>query len=441
MSSGYPKNLQYLVKRISNYSKNTVRLQTLNQTTATNGQIITVDLPSNALVDLNSLTMFFTGTTSTTSGFATFPRNIETLLERVEVEVNGQVINGGCQYYNQLWQVVADTTIGEDATNRRKILQNASDVAVPAANVSTGVQFCIQNWLGFLGSCKPSVLDSSLLGNVRVRLTLTGPQALVTSSGTAGAGYTLSNIFFTCDVLSIDDGVFYSLHQQFLQGGGVYELPYHNYYSFTSTGGLSQTTKFSLSTQSLNRVWGCFVLGNSYPMGSAAANGAAFDANANTSSYFTRIGNAGTAIPFGTTGNNTPITYAITNYQWSVNGTYFPNFKPSPEQAYALLQTALNMSQDTLGGGYKGLDTLAKWNSSFWLCSQEFEHGSDDYISGLDTRGNVAQAFLETGGSITVGANVGTGGTNPGTSLTCLVFAQCTSLLRVGAGRQLEVVL
>ncbi|GIL71522.1 hypothetical protein Vretifemale_1889 [Volvox reticuliferus] len=233
-SAGYPRNLSYLVKRLSGYSRNTFRLQTLNQTTATAGQIITVDLPSNALVDLSTLTMFFKGATSTTAGFAVFPRNIECLIERLEVEINGQIVNTGCAYYNQLWQILADTTFGTQ------------------------------------------VLPKSLAG---------------------------------------------------------------------------------------------------------------------------------------------------------------------AEQAYALLLNAYNLSQDTLGGGYKNMDTLAKWNAAFWVACQEFDHGTDDYISGIDTRGNVAQCFFETQGTVSTGTAVGTAPTNPGTNLVALVFAQTTSTLRVGAGRMIELVM
>lgn len=84
--SAYPRNLSYFVKKLSNYSKNTYRLQTLNVTTAGPSQIITVDLPNNALCDLSSLVWYFEGSTTTTgtTPFAFFPRNIETLIERVK---------------------------------------------------------------------------------------------------------------------------------------------------------------------------------------------------------------------------------------------------------------------------------------------------------------------------------------------------------------------
>lgn len=412
--SGYPRNLSYFVRKLNNYSRNTFKLQTLNQSTASASQIITVDLPNNALVDLNTLAWYFEGTTTTSTNFAAFPRNIESLIERIEVEVNGQLVSGGCASYNQLWNVVADTTFGDDVTNRRKIMQSGSDAVAPSAN-QTSVPFTIVNWLGFLGSCKPEVLDTNLLGNVRIRITLASPSVLVSSATAAtGAAYSLANMFFSVDTISIDDGNFYNMHEQFLSKGGVYEIPFNNYYSFSQTSGASGALKFSLSTQSLNMVWATFVNGS-------AGTPQALDANINNSSFFRRSG-AGA----GTNGDGM-------RWQFNINNVYYPNYQLTNTQAYQQMLNAYGLSQDTLGGGYKGCDTLAKWNGRYWVAVDSFCHNTADderFVSGIDTRGNVAQAFFEYSGF-----------SDSATCTTGLVFAQTTSLLRVGAGRQIEVVM
>ena len=79
---GYPKNMSYLVKHLSSFSRLNYKLQTLNTNTASSGNIITCDLPSNSVIDLKSLTMFFNGSTTTTAGYAGFSRNIESIIER-----------------------------------------------------------------------------------------------------------------------------------------------------------------------------------------------------------------------------------------------------------------------------------------------------------------------------------------------------------------------
>jgi hypothetical protein len=407
MSTGYPRNLSYFVRKLAGYSRNTFKLQTLNQDTASPSQIITVDLPNNSLVDLNTLTWFFTGSTVGTGGTAQFPRNIESIIERLELEINGQLVSGGCSGYNQLWNIIADTSLGEDCTNRRKILQGSTDVPVAGSIANqTNVQFAITNWLGPLGSMKPEVLDTNLLGNVRLRITLAPTSILTFGTNTTAATYSLGNMFFSCDTISIDDGNFYAMHDQFLSSGGVYEIPFNNYFSFAQSATGSGALKFSLSTQSLNMVWATFA--NAGFTGSTGR-----DADAATSVHFKRTGNG------------------ISGYQFNINNVPYPNYRPTAVQAYQLLQNAYGMSQDTLGGCHRLLDTPAKWTDSFWVAAQSFAHNTSDderYISGIDTRGNVAQCYFEYQGLAPA-------------NQTGLIFCQTTSLLRIGAGRQIEVVM
>ena len=148
--SQYPKNLQYLVRKISNYSRATIRLSTLNSIVATNNGTITIDLPSNTLVDTDSLIMNFKAIT-TVGGM---PRNIESLIQRADIEINGQVVSG-CSNYNQLFNCIADTSFGADCHNKRKILQSGSDGT--ATVVSTPTDFAICSWLS-LNSFSPGIL-------------------------------------------------------------------------------------------------------------------------------------------------------------------------------------------------------------------------------------------------------------------------------------------
>lgn len=415
--ASYPRNLSYFVKRLANYSRNTSKLQTLNTTSAGPSQIITVDLPNNSLVDLSTLVWYFEGTTNSTANSCTFPRNIETLIERVEVEINGQLVSPGCANYSQLWQIISDTTMGDDCRNRRRILQNASNVSAPSANVTTAVPFTICNWLGFLGSVQPTVLDTNLLGNVRIRITLASASVLVSSAtAVTGASYALANMFFSVDTLSIDDGMYYAIHDGFLSKGGVYEIPFNNFYSFTqavSSSG-SGSVKFSLSTQSLNHLWATFAYGGTTPQ---VAN-----TNAGTSLYFLRS------------------ACGISGYQFNINNTYVPNFRVDRNLAFNLLMNSYNLSQDTLGGIHPNIDTLAKWQNAFWVASCALDHptaGDERFISGVNTLGSVAQGYWEYDNA-TVSGTPFDG--NAGNAVA-LIFAQTTAVLQVGAGRQIGLVL
>lgn len=434
----YPKNLQYVARKLAGFSKQNFKMLTLNMTQAGPSSVITVDLPSNALVDLQTLTMFFKGSTSASGGTAVFSRGIESTIERVEIEINGQLLQGSCANYQQLFQVVADMTMGEDAHGRRKILQNGSFINSVGGN-QTNTQYAIHNFLGFVASATPSVIDTSIVGNVRLRITLSPATVLVASAAATALSYSLSDIFFAVDTYSIDDGVFHQMYAKALQSGAILEIPYTNYVSFSSvSSGLNQTTKASLSTKSLDRIWAFFVTGDARRNGTRG--GATLDPWTGASTYFTRVGNG--TLSYGDSTNSTPVTTAIQGYQFNVNGVYYPNWKPEGSQAFAQLTNALNVSADTLGGIYNGCDTLDKFGQSYWVATHEFCHPEAGVESGLDTRGNIAQIFFETNGTVTNGTNVNSGGgANVPSQYTCLLFAQTTSSLRIGAGRQLEVVL
>lgn len=462
--SGYARNLSYFVRKMANYSRNTYRLQTLNTSTAGPSQIITVDLPNNALVDLSTLTWYFEGFTGTATNSCVFPRNIETIIERVEVEINGQLVSPGCANYSHLFQILADTTMGEDCTNRRGLLQNGLNVNVPpdsngnsggtasgsaiSVNNTSGVPFTICNWLGFLGSAQPSVLDTNLLGNVRIRITL-APTSVLVSSATAATGttYALANMFFSVDCISIDDGVYYALHDQFLSKGGVYEIPFNNFLSFSQTINSSGdgSVKFSLSTQSLNHLWATFAYGGAAPQ---VADVPGFS--------FIPLSNLPVPIPTGSaTGAGTSRYFlrssaGISGYQFNINNQYIPNYRPNANLAYQLMMNSYNLSQDTLGGVNKNIGNLENWRRKYWVASCALDHptaADERYISGVNTLGNVAQGFFEYQGANLTNhqlAHIGNGGvtaSNLSDNATALIFAQTSPVLQVAAGRQLSVVL
>ena len=97
-----PQGMLYRVKQIMGVSKQTLKLVPLSgQTTVINGQKIIVSLPPNSLVDLSTFEMNFVGATqhrgnNTATNVANyvqkacFPRNTASLIENLEIKINGQ---------------------------------------------------------------------------------------------------------------------------------------------------------------------------------------------------------------------------------------------------------------------------------------------------------------------------------------------------------------
>jgi hypothetical protein len=161
----YPRSLQYFLKELNAYSRQKYKLSpNISQSQDLSaGDTLIVALPENSIVDLSTFAWFFTGKCA--DGVA-FPKHIETIIDRISVEINGQMIETGFKNYNLLFRRMAELTLG-DKNSIRGVLQNSlgPDVALGSntACYPTYQRFCVKNWLGFLGTSQPQCLDTSIL--------------------------------------------------------------------------------------------------------------------------------------------------------------------------------------------------------------------------------------------------------------------------------------
>ena len=131
-----PNGMLYRVKQIMGVSKQTLKMVPLSgQTTATNGQKVIVSLPPNSLVDLSTFEMNFTGATQHRGNNAAtnvnnyvqkayFPRNTASLIENLEIKINGQS-RQNINQYGYIYNILHDFTCGHDAVAKNKIGCNA----------------------------------------------------------------------------------------------------------------------------------------------------------------------------------------------------------------------------------------------------------------------------------------------------------------------------
>ena len=126
ITASLPQGLLYRYKKISNISRQTMKFPPNNgQGDVWAGQVINVTLPPNALIDLSTFTMDFDGYTqhNGTNGLLGpngycqsrfFPRNTQSLIESINVKINGQtrqLINN----YGLIYNILADITAGADS--------------------------------------------------------------------------------------------------------------------------------------------------------------------------------------------------------------------------------------------------------------------------------------------------------------------------------------
>ena len=430
--SAYSSNLRTYASRLNGFSRTNLKIPCMNSTGAAPGGQIICDLPTG-LLDLSTLTLWAkvstsTGVPGTPSGYVALPKHgISGLIQRMEIESSGGIVSSIAQSYNQIYTMMAQLQGFDDtpaANTSGAVLEGSQNLAAPPTANLPATQYAVKRWLGFLGSVKPDVFPTDL-APLRIRITLDGAYVLASSvvtpavaaSGTISAApavlatnptFTLSDIFFTCDAIDIADGLFQVARMRFLQGGGLLEMPFSNYFQSTAANtGQSFTHRWNCSSRSLDYVFSTLL-----PQGYNTAQ-ATYDPVLQNSSSFVRtvVDTVGSVSSLNLTLNSVPATA----------------HRPTPAMAFGLTQSALGLH--SLHDIMPASLTAATWPSKYFTWVQSYCNTADPgerISSGLSTAGSQVVGALEV---------IGSGGSN-----TSWVTAQCTSLLQVGANGYLNVI-
>lgn len=408
----YPRSLQYAAQRLNAYSRQSLLLMPRSNGTAKSGNMISVTLPENAKVDLRTLAMHFKGTTKgagPADAYASFPKHIETLIDRISVDINGQTVDPGCSQTSQLIKLLFDYTLDASINPLRQVCSNGADQSMADAN-ENGVDYVIMNWPGFLHA-SPSIVDTALTGPVTINIYLAPDSVLITNDKATGASYTLDDIKFVIDAISLDDGVYDQIVMKRLESGPI-PITFPHFVSFQ--GGLTTSTStgmtFGVSSQSVDLLIGTF-LGANHNSITAGGTGH-YDQYTRTSKYFTR-----------------PATN-LTGSAFNISGVSYPSFRATPMMAYAQTLKSLGMAINSVGGCDQNLDSVDKYMNQYFAHVVRLNHPTDEegWTSGLDTRGAAVSMSYNT-----------TGGVAPGGGIYPLCYVACTGTLLVGAYRQLQV--
>ena len=118
-----------------------------------------------------------------------------------------------------------------------------------------------------------------------------------------------------------------------------------------------------------------------------------------------------------------------TDFHFQVNNTLYPQWTSTePQDWWQHTKLALGDQGNMLAGAAAG--SLTQYANNFFVYACQLEHrtdGDERFVSGIDTRGAAAQCYFNASQS---GA----------TSNQVMVFAECTSLLRIMANKVLEIV-
>jgi hypothetical protein len=256
-----PSNIQFMLTRMTAFSKNTIRLQPQTKTTYNPGDTITFRLPASALLDMASMTLKFDFVPSDDNYVATThadavvlaapPRDVAGFFRRVDVSMGATSVGlTGLHDYGCLSTLLYNHTIpGDVARIDGNWAESQSDVgfqdytfAGAAVNGNTSnatgnsinrptyfsrwslmasqtagkdysgkifktarhPQF-LRNYLGLLGGTYFRLLDTNLLPEVTISFTL-GPKHVISCSDINRVNWTIQGASLSMESLNFGDG-------------------------------------------------------------------------------------------------------------------------------------------------------------------------------------------------------------------------------------------
>ena len=352
--------------------------------------------------------------------------------------------------------------------------------------------YTIRNWLGLLsGGASTNIIHTDMYGQIDIEITLDQAGILMLGQATAAAGagaldstlnstnyqflgdiatingaavtaeaaqYVLSNINF--NIVRMDmPAYFYEAMANVLAAGTVYKLYYPNYQIFTgqSTNNKSGTTRFSITTKSLDYCIGTFQV-NARDTISTVLNSAI------TTAASGEFGNAtytsGALINAGAQRVFNQSKYFVRNGSGVKTGTWYAGsvklISETPLQMYNSVLRGFNMKNDLLGGTSPYIRHYADFIETTFGHVISFQATGENEIytiSGLDSSQQPLSIAWEVQGGDTVSdGSTGLAGVKAGQKILNdglvyqsgdsnlpVIIAAYSSHLEVTAGRNIQL--
>lgn len=455
-----PENVDFGAEVLSNYSRNTFRIEPNSSTDAKAGRVIQITLPENSVLDMKSLRMF--ANVTTTKGVATgphdvlalLPANIESLISSIEVYVNGVQVAQGTNEYNTICKVLKLGAYNQDAQLTSGVLVNHAKmigtlaainaVDIFGTNSANGEQadICIDNWCNFLGTTATRFLPTDVLGSIVIKLTL-APDAVLSgaiagkasndpslNSMVSNPSYTIKNPFFTIDSCVLPEAYSELLRRRLMQDEYL-PLNYKEYYTFVNSGlkGTSYSNRFALSSGCINALHAV------QRLDSHSVFGASTDLNPGTGAR-SGIGAVGAGFEgkfftYSTFKASADYLDGDFKYQFNVNNVAMPQFLATNKFAMANLPYVNNKLTPRTQGILVASETAFCKGQACYSCILSHPDLGAKVMSGLNSRGINSNFYFNA---------QGLDATQITSGMSSVVIADTTAQLRISSGRAVSVV-
>ena len=220
-SSVFPAGLLERIRTIKQVYKQTVRLIPVNQTSVVSGNKILLQFPTDSVLDMKTFSLdCYIQTAQAGNAGATAPGNytqsyylprngLASMISQIDVRVNGRSISNVTQY-SYIYNLISDAIYGNNFQDEAGMVADPSTIftyvngqiiprrgfPVSPYDTTTGNSLSTTNntyarmydkyscrrWIGFLGEASSSIINTALIGDLVLEITLQGSEVLILGS-------------------------------------------------------------------------------------------------------------------------------------------------------------------------------------------------------------------------------------------------------------------
>ena len=483
--SGFPKNLAYTLKQLSNFTKQTVKVIP-DRMDPKFGEVTRFKLPGGAMIDFRTIsiyadvTLFSDMSDATNTSYSLhLPRNTGSLIEQITVTCNGvQLCN--INDYNVLYNTLYDLEGADYSQNSKRLLENADPSIyyyrkdTTAENSPIGIvnacgnnvnnkeikrPIVINNFLGFISSLSTPVLDLNDTGDIFIEIRWASANVLWASNnvGTvvpaANVGNNkFENVRMTCSKINFESGEYFNLKSQKLLSDGLM-VGYYDYWTargsaVDKSAGVSMN--FNVATNSLDQCIATFQKHDYQTVKHLVLHGVDADTDAAGVAAFINYQKYLSDIPSYTTagagigdGFNQSYYFMragadLATSQWSINSTNIDPYPLPPSEIWN--QNLIALGNQNLDFGTSGVHSscvslyhFLKYYFCHILSLENLSGDGQFWRSGLSGNGSTV--------NITYNATFDKQGqTTTAEKIAPIIFCRSTKVLSVRDGHIISVV-
>jgi len=441
-----PKEVSYAVAKMEGFNRNTLRLETSGATTAGPNSIITIALPSNAsAIDLRSFKVHFdiatTADASSTNVIRSkLPADTASLIQSMEIYCGGVQISSITEFntVSRIKKLVNSSRDRDGSVDR-----TLSHGVVTVTDEIDEVSVIFSPKIGFFAESSTRFINTAILGDVQVRLTMAPNSVLTYKEVTVAAGgdfsdaaaraaalnctYSVSSIHATIDTCTFGDTYERMLLDRLSHEESL-KINFKETYCFAlkSTTGTAHDVRFSLSASSIDACYACFRDANFEQAGQKMRTlpGAELTDNHCANHFYFK------------SFNNSNTQRGALRWQWSCNNVQHPMHQADVlDAAHNLTMLTDQTGQSSRGNMITGLQDFNIGKCILPL-SLNCPSNPISVQSGYNSRGNNTQFSLSVTGQTLPAADPAAQIT---AALSTLVVVETTAQLLIGGFKQVSV--